>query len=194
MAPVVLVFGTSHVGKSTLAHRMGERLGWPVHSTDKLGRHPGRPWPAVREPVAEHYTRLSPETIYWFLRVHQENIWPYVRHLILEAASQGSGNIFEGSALRPDFIATLERSDTVPIGLYAGEAFLRERMLTESDYDRRDEAQKLLIDKFVERSLRQNADFLETASQLGLPMLNAQDQDALDRFIELRIAELQLGD
>lgn len=193
MARLVLVFGTSHVGKSTLAQRLGERLGWPVHATDKMGRHPGRPWPEVKEPVAEHYARLSDETIHWFVRVHQENIWPYIRHLICEAILQGGKSIFEGSALRPEFIATLDQGDVVPIGLHGGEAFLRERILTQSDYHRRDAAQKLLIDKFLERSLRQNADFIKRASQLGLPMLDVEDQEALDGFVERVVAEIQPG-
>jgi 2-phosphoglycerate kinase len=193
MARLVLVFGTSHVGKSTLAQRLGERLGWPVNSTDKKGRHPGRPWPEVKEPVAEHYARLSDETIHWFVRVHQENIWPYIRHLICEAISQGGKSIFEGSALRPEFIATLNQGELVPIGFHASEAFLRDRMLTQSDYHRRDAVQRVLIDKFIERSLRQNADFIETAGRLGLPMLDAQDQEAIDSFVERCVAELQAG-
>ena len=62
----ILISGTSHVGKSTLAEKLAERLGWAGMSTDKLGRHPGRPWLAIPAPVAEFYSRLTPETIHWF--------------------------------------------------------------------------------------------------------------------------------
>lgn len=190
MAPLVLIFGTSHVGKSTLAGRLGERLGWPVRSTDTMGRHPGRPWPQVREPVAEHYRRLSDETIYWFLLTHQENIWPHIRQQITEAASQNIGSVFEGSALRPEFLVTLEGLDIHPLGLYAEEGFLRDRILAGSGYAQRDADQQLLIGKFITRSLRQNADFLETGKKLGLPMLNVADQAALAEFAEQVIAVL----
>lgn len=190
MASPVLIFGTSHVGKSTLASRLGERLGWPVHSTDKMGRHPGRPWPEVREPVAEYYTRLSDETIYWFLLVHQNNIWPHISQQIIKAAAGQTGSVFEGSALRPEFFASLEQVETTPIGLYADEAFLRDRMLAESGYEQRQAPQRLLIDKFITRSLRQNADFFETATRLGLPMINVADSEALASATEQLVATL----
>ena len=60
---VVLIGGTSHVGKSTLSESLAARLGWTRISTDTLARHPGRPWkPApekVPDHVAEHYLSLS---------------------------------------------------------------------------------------------------------------------------------------
>ena len=37
----LLLTGTSHVGKSTCAGKVGAALGWPVVSTDALARHPG---------------------------------------------------------------------------------------------------------------------------------------------------------
>lgn len=46
----ILIAGTSHVGKSTLAGLLSERLRCEAISTDSLARHPGRPWPGI--PVA----------------------------------------------------------------------------------------------------------------------------------------------
>lgn len=190
MAPLILIFGTSHVGKSTLANRLGERLGWKVQSTDRMGRHPGRPWPEVREPVAEHYTRLSDETIYWFLKVHQDNIWPHVRQQIADASILPQGSIFEGSALRPEFLAILHDVDLVPLGLHADDDFLRARILKSSDYAHQDEARRLLIDKFITRSLRQNADFLDVATDLGLQVINAADENELTDCTEKLVDDL----
>src|SRR5215468_118437 len=59
---VILIGGTSHTGKSTVAKRIAERLGAICVSTDSLARHPGRPWPAAREVpphVVEHYLQLG---------------------------------------------------------------------------------------------------------------------------------------
>lgn len=39
---VILIGGSSHVGKSTLAQYQAAKLGWNYRSTDKLARHPGR--------------------------------------------------------------------------------------------------------------------------------------------------------
>jgi 2-phosphoglycerate kinase len=41
---VILIGGSSHVGKSTLGQSLAAKLGWSYCSTDKLARHPGRPW------------------------------------------------------------------------------------------------------------------------------------------------------
>lgn len=41
---VILIGGSSHAGKSTLAQALAAELGWSYGSTDKRARHPGRPW------------------------------------------------------------------------------------------------------------------------------------------------------
>ena len=53
---VILISGPSHAGKSTLAHSLSLKLGWSRKSTDKLARHPGRPWTINQKPVPEHVT------------------------------------------------------------------------------------------------------------------------------------------
>lgn len=193
MPPVILIFGSSHVGKSTLANALGARLGWPVKSTDAMGRHPGRPWPDVRKPVAEHYDRLTDETIYWFLKVHQDNIWPLVRSEISAAAEKATGAVFEGSAIRPEFIADPGMPDAIAIGLHATDSLVRERIWRESDYVHQDVARQGLIDKFITRSLRQNAEILETATRLGLPIFDAGDDGHLARYTEALVARLGAG-
>ena len=54
---VVLIGGTSHVGKSTVARALATSLGFRHVSTDRLARHPGRPWTTTRPHVREHYAR-----------------------------------------------------------------------------------------------------------------------------------------
>ena len=39
---VILIGGSSHVGKSTLAQSLASKLGWRYISTDSLARHPGQ--------------------------------------------------------------------------------------------------------------------------------------------------------
>jgi 2-phosphoglycerate kinase len=178
---LLLIFGTSHVGKSTLAGRLGAALGWRVTSTDGLARHPGRPWPEVRPPVAEFYSSLSDDTVYWFLRTHHENTWPYLRRWIVDARRETRGNVLEGTALRPEYVAELDRREVLPLGLHADPAFLRRRIESESAYSGQDGPTKLLIDKFIERTLRDNEMIVEAASRLGLPLWNVADADELER-------------
>ena len=103
----ILIAGTSHVGKSTLAGLLSTMLGWQAISTDSLARHPGRPWPGIPAQVEEYYTALSAETIHWFLKVHHQNIWPLIRPMIDSSSHSGNPAIFEGAALRPEFISPL---------------------------------------------------------------------------------------
>ncbi|MEL7238283.1 MAG: 2-phosphoglycerate kinase, partial [Planctomycetota bacterium] len=68
----LVIGGTSHAGKSTLAERLCPPDGRILH-TDTLGPHPGRPWPMPGKPVkphvAAHYRELDvPELIAHVLR------------------------------------------------------------------------------------------------------------------------------
>ena len=61
---VILIGGSSHVGKSTLGRSITEQFGGRYLSTDNLSRHPGRPWVNanknyIPKQVAEHYRTLS---------------------------------------------------------------------------------------------------------------------------------------
>ncbi|MGL4237971.1 hypothetical protein [Tabrizicola sp.] len=178
----VLIAGSSHTGKTTLARRIAETLGWTVVSTDTLARHPGRPWPEVRKPVAEYYSTLTAETIYWFLRVHHENMWPLLLGAIDDAQSAAKPTVFEGSALRPEYVARRMSAGIVGICLHADAEFLQNRMRSESEYSTFGPERKAIIDKFIDRSLRDNAEILEAARTHGLICVDAGDADAIERL------------
>ncbi len=183
---VILIAGSSHVGKTTLARRLSEALGWETISTDGLGRHPGRPWPTVRPSVAEFYERLEPETIYWFLRVHHDNMWPILKPLITGRAAVQKTLLLEGSALRPESIAPLLSDVVTGICLYADADFLREKMRGEAGYCRADGITRALVDKFIERSLRDNTEIHRAAIEHGLRIVDVADPEAVeDIFAEL---------
>lgn len=174
----ILIAGTSHVGKSTLAERLAERLGWAAMSTDKLGRHPGRPWLGVPAPVTEFYERLTPETIHWFLKVHHENMWRQVRPMIEAERDAGRRFVLEGAALRPEYIAPLLTDDMVGVLLHADDGFLLARMRAAASYEARDAGERRIIDAFIDRSLRENAALMAAAQEVGLRMVDAADAHA----------------
>lgn len=175
----ILISGTSHVGKSTLAEKLAARLGWNVLSTDKLGRHPGRPWLGVPEPVTEFYERLTPETIHWFLKVHHENMWRQVGPMIEAERAAGRRFVLEGAALRPEYIAPLLSDEMVGVLLYADSDFLLARMRAAAGYEARDAGERLIIDAFIDRSLRENAALAASAREVGLRMVDAADARAV---------------
>lgn len=179
----ILIAGTSHVGKSTLAGLLSTMLGWQAISTDSLARHPGRPWPGIPAPVEEYYTALSAETIHWFLKVHHQNIWPLIRPMIDSSSHTGNPAIFEGAALRPEFISPLLGSTVAGLLLHAGNDFLLERMRSHARYEDATAGQRRIMDAFIERSLRENTEMLASAREHHLPIVDVTSPEALKTLV-----------
>ncbi len=180
----ILIGGSSHVGKSTLARALASSLGRELISTDDLGRHPGRPWPSVRPQVAEYYANLTDETIHWFLKVHHENMWPRIRQIIESRLKHAQPFVLEGAALRPEYMAQFEQEDILPLFLYADDAFLRRRMLEESRRADADGTKAAIIDKFIERSIRENREMLEAAGAADIRCIDVAAPGALDALVK----------
>ncbi|WP_175647759.1 AAA family ATPase [Streptomyces cyaneochromogenes] len=157
---VVLIGGTSHTGKSTVARAVAERLGFACRSTDRLARHPGRPWrtPEWEPPphVAEHYATLDVDELIRSVSDHYARLWPRIEELVVDGASgEGPGLVLEGSALWPARVAGLM---TVPgtraVWLTADETALRERMRASARYGEMTDQERHLVDKFLARAER----------------------------------------
>jgi 2-phosphoglycerate kinase len=188
---IVLLAGTSHVGKSTLATRLADALGCVVISTDRLARHPGRPWPSIPRPVIEYYERLTPETIYWFLRAHHENMWPALKQIIDDQKLTEGALVLEGSALRPEYIAPLLSDTVIGLCLHAPEAFLRERMQVEAGYSEASDADRLVMDKFIGRSLRDNAEMHDSAVDHGLTLVDASQRGTVENLYRRLVDDIR---
>jgi shikimate kinase len=165
---VVLIGGTSHVGKSTLARALAADRGWPHLSTDRLARHPGRPWGRVPEHVREHYATLSVEELTEAQLRHYERMWPIIETTIIEAAGRPGGLVLEGSGIWPDRVAGLAATRVAATWLTASEAVLRDRIHAESRYPDRTAAQRRRIDAFVGRTLGYDRRLRESMARLGL--------------------------
>ncbi|QLF71224.1 AAA family ATPase [Peteryoungia desertarenae] len=176
---IILISGSSHVGKTTFATRLAEELGWESISTDSLARHPGRPWLGVSPHVKEYYSRLSDEAIYWFLLAHHENMWPMMRQRICAAQSAQAPLIFEGSALRPEYLGEILSREIRSFLLYADNNVLQERIRAEAGYHVADAASRHVIDRFIERSLRDNLEMHAAALKHGVQIADAADNAAM---------------
>ena len=156
----ILIGGTSHAGKSTVARRVADSLGWDYQSTDKLARHPGRPWntPEFTPPphVTDHYRELAIEALIAdVLRHYEQNVVPQVEALVDARISDPStcGLVIEGSALYPDFIAPLISDQVAALWLTAADELLLQRIHVESRFAERSPAEQFLIDKFGQRTV-----------------------------------------
>ncbi|MDP9950037.1 MULTISPECIES: AAA family ATPase [Streptomyces] len=174
---VVLIGGTSNTGKSTVAGRLAERLGFEHRSTDGLARHPGRPWrtPEHEVPphVAEHYANSTPDELLASVLAHYERLWPRIEELITDRARPGAaGLVLEGSALLPERVARLTVPRTAAVWLTADDAVLRDRVRTAGRYARASEEERLLMDRFLARTHRFQTRTVEAVESLGLARLD----------------------
>ncbi|WP_181799178.1 P-loop NTPase family protein [Kitasatospora acidiphila] len=195
---VVLIGGTSNVGKSTVAQAIAERLGLDCLSTDGLARHPGRPWrTAEREVpahVAEHYGTLTVDELLASVLDHYERLWPRIEQLVTTyAAGEGPGLVLEGSALWPTRVATLTAPGTTAVWLTADDALLRTRIRTAGRYDEATEQERHLMDRFTARTLRYQAAMLDAVTTLDLNHIDVGSGRPVAEVADAVLALAQAG-
>ncbi|TQN30455.1 hypothetical protein FHX37_0333 [Haloactinospora alba] len=176
---VILLGGTSHTGKSTLARTMADRLGFTHRSTDGLARHPGRPWstPGREVPahVADHYARLSVDELVASVLDHYERLWPTVAELVAARArgnGTGTGLVLEGSAVLPARVAELAVPRTAAVWLTADDTVLRSRIHAESRYEDATSERQRLVDAFLARAARYQRHVVDSLDRLGLDRID----------------------
>lgn len=177
---VVLIGGTSNVGKSTVAQVVAEQLGFACLSTDGLARHPGRPWrtPEWEVPthVAEHYGSLTVDELIASVLGHYDRLWPRVEELIAAHAAEGRGRagvVLEGSALRPVHVATLRVPRVAAVWLTADNSVVRARVHAAGRYEAAADGEQALMDKFLARTERYQTLMIEAIDRLGLHRIDA---------------------
>lgn len=192
---VVLIGGTSNVGKSTLAREVATRLGFACRSTDGLARHPGRPWrtPEWEVPahVAEHYRSLAVDELITSVLDHYGRLWPRIEALITTHAaenSDGPGLVLEGSALWPVHVAGLDVPGTAAVWLTADDAVLRARVHVAGNYQGATAGEQLLMEKFLARTERYQALMVEAVDRLGLERIDSGDGRGVAELVDSVLA------
>jgi 2-phosphoglycerate kinase len=189
---ILLIGGSSHVGKSTLAQSLAFHLEWNYCSTDKLARHPGRPWQAkpkkVPNHVADHYLLLSAdELITDVLRHYRENVWPLIEDIVAFHATDVSADrlVLEGSALLPDLVNTLNFENIAAIWLTASNEFIKRRIYAASHYESKSHTEKMMVDKFLERNNLFNDQIMNAVNQLGLANVDVENVPSVDELTSI---------
>ncbi|MFF1355225.1 hypothetical protein [Streptomyces sp. NPDC058297] len=177
---MVLIGGTSNVGKSTVAHAVAEKLGFECLTTDGLARHPGRPWrtPEWEVPahVAEHYGSLTVDELITSVLGHYDRLWPRIEELITTYAAEGHGRtglVLEGAALWPVRVARLQVPRTAAVWLTTDDAVVRARVHAAGRYEAATEAERRLMDKFLARTERYQTLMIDALDRLGMDRIDA---------------------
>jgi 2-phosphoglycerate kinase len=193
---VILIGGSSNIGKSTLAESLAIKLGWRQISTDSLARHPGRPWRTKPESVplhvAEHYLSLSADALIEDLLRHYRSMWPNLESMITRHATNDSTErlILEGAALWPEFVATLNLDNVAAIWLTASNDFLQARIHQASQFEEATVQGKVMIQKFLERTYRYNGQMMNAIKRLGLVSINVETTASLNELSDICLEAL----
>ena len=194
---LVLVGGTSHVGKSTLSQRLAGELGWNYLSTDQLARHPGRPWKVgdrdVPDDVVEHYASLSvAELVDSVLEHYRSNVWPIVDAIVHSRLNNpfDLGLVLEGSAILPEQVAEADYPRLRAVWLTAPDQLIRERIRQNSDYEQGTLTERRLIDTFIKRSVAIDGGLKDSVERHGQRILDASSADVFDVLRQLSAGEL----
>lgn len=108
---------------------------------------------------------------------YRKTVWSSIEDIVTFHANNASSEkvVMEGSALLPELVATLNFDNLSAIWLTASNIFLRQRIYFESRYEIKSLAEKILIDKFLERNNLFNERIIKAVHQLGLASLNVED-------------------
>ena len=175
---VLLIGGTSHVGKSTLAQALASKLGWEHLPTDRLARHPGRPWATSYGPfpehVASHYLSLSVDELTAEQLRHYQQLWPRVNAIVAARATDTGASrlILEGSGVLPHRVAALKTPNTAAVWLTATADVLRDRIYSASRFDERATEEKVMVEKFLGRTERYDQLILSAVRSLGFASID----------------------
>ena len=186
---LILIGGTSHVGKSTVARRLAEDLGWNYLSTDQLARHPGRPWKTgdreVPGDVAEHYATLStPALLDTVLQHYRSNVWPIVDAIVSARLNNpfDLGLVFEGSAILPDQVHAAGYARVSAVWLTAEGDLIAGRVRQSSGYVDLDEPERRLVDAYLGRSLAMDHVLRESAARNEQTLIDVGAMDAFEKI------------
>jgi shikimate kinase len=185
---VILIGGSSHTGKSTLGISLAKKLGWSYLSTDKLARHPGRPWVTsngkiIPENVAQHYRNLSIKALFLDVLSHyQKNVFSQIETIVHSHVSKLATEclVMEGSALWPEFVANLITKNSVrAVWLTASDRFLCNRIKHDSNFDSLGWDEKYLVQKFLARTLLFNKIIKKEVERLGLTYIDVENVESV---------------
>lgn len=188
----LLIGGTSHLGKSTLAQQLANHFGAELVSTDHLARHPGRPWKAsidlIPAHVIEHYETLPIDELIIDVLAHYQKQWPKIQAIIEE--SDAPFLIIEGSAIGPHWTAAHLKDKVAGIWLIAKPDLIQKRIYRNSGYEERSEREQFLIDQFCKRSIRFNEFVLKEVKQHSLPYLEVDLQISRAELAQLCMTKI----
>ncbi len=195
---VILIGGAPGTGKSTVSRALGRKLDYNVISTDDLGRAAR----SVASPelvpdlfafvAADHrqyyQDHLVPELLEHALRAHIA-LWPAIRQVIEVHAAWASPAVIEGWALLPEQVAILDAPNISSLWISTPADTIRSRVISDSEFYRGARDERLMINRFVGRSIAFTDWLREETARLKLAFVELGDErssvDEIERALGL---------
>ena len=176
---VILIGGSSHVGKTLLAQKLMEEYRWPYLSLDhlKMGM------------IRSGLTELTVEDDYQM----RYFLWPFAAEMVKTAAENRQSLILEGCYIPGEWKESFSPEylkDIRCVFLVMSEAYLRSHAEDLSRYADVIE-QRLEEEVDLERLIRCSLEFEEDCRRFGIPCLKIDGEYDIDRI--LARAEVLLG-
>jgi hypothetical protein len=132
--------------------------------------------------VVDHYGTLSVDALLASVLAHYRSMAPMIEGLIRDRAAAGDGPplVLEGSALWPETIAALQAPEVAALWLTAEPTLIKTRMYAESRYADADSAGRVLIDKFLQRTLAYDTAMMAAVRRLGLPHVVVEPRQSIE--------------
>ena len=189
---VLLLGGTSRVGKSALAARLAATLGWDLRSTDQFARHPGQPWRDDRSQLpADVIAHYSADSVVGLVdsvvRHYRRNVWPIADAVVRSHVNNPFDPrlVLEGSAILPDLVSASGLKGCSSVWLTASDDLIRDRIFESSQFPTRSDCEKTLIEAFVQRALKFNQIIIEAAGRLNQRCLDVGSADVFPELLGL---------
>lgn len=198
-----MIGGTSHSGKSTLAEYIANAEDLEYLSTDKLARHPGRPWKDQVRLLPKDVQDFYEYTIEYFqnqdmgflmndvVSHYSQNIKPL---LLAELNNRFSDKniIVEGSAIMPSLALEDDSKDMRFLFLILNDTSIRNRILKNSSYNNRSDEIRRAIDTFILRGIEFNNLLYSQALSLNLPYIIVDENMSVDNLYNISMDKLKL--
>ena len=133
--------------------------------------------------MAEHYLSLSADQLFEdVLHHYRTNVWPKVAAIVASHSNETSTSriVLEGSALWPGFVTSLDFNRVAALWLTASEKVFRQRIHEESRYYSRSCRERILVDKFLERTLLYNGKMIEVVNRHDFTLVDVSESNVVE--------------
>ena len=187
-------------GKTSLARKLAGKLEYCCLSTDDAAHairavttpktHPGFHVMAGQD-YREYYINHSLDDLISDAQYQHQTTWPAIEELIRVHTTWSAPAIIEGWALQPEQVAELNLPRVQSLWLVVDETALECRIRKDKDFLQGASDVEKLIQQFLGRTIWFNRHIRQTASALGMPILELPAGVSLDEVTTLAMTTLQ---